>query len=100
MYIWTAFLFGSFAVIFCVWARKICARARPATRHEVVAFCALLLFQYPFVFALERGNTDTVNLLFYTLGAFLFVRGGSGWRGCRRGWRLGSSCRRSSRSSS
>ena len=51
-------------------------RAEPARRrrYEIVTFCALLLFQYPFVFALERGNTDTVNVLFYTLAAFLFVR--------------------------
>ena len=37
-------------------------------------FCALLLLQYPFVFALERGNTDTVNVLLYTVAAVLFVR--------------------------
>ena len=49
--------------------------ASATTAHEIVAFCVLLLFQYPFVFALERGNTDSVNVLFYTLAAFLFVRG-------------------------
>ena len=38
-------------------------------------FCALLLLQYPFVFAMERGNTDTVNIVLYTVAALLFVRG-------------------------
>jgi len=75
MYIWTAFMFASFAGIFYVWARKILREPGGGERHEVVAFCALLLFQYPFVFALERGNTDTVPVLFYTLAAYLFVRG-------------------------
>ena len=75
MYIWTAFMFASFAGIFYVWARKILREPPSGERHEVVTFCTLLLFQYPFVFALERGNTDTVVVLFYTLAAYLFVRG-------------------------
>ncbi len=75
MYIWTAFLFASATTTFYLWARKISDEPLGDDRYEIVAFCALLLFQYPFVFALERGNTDSVNLLFYTLAAFLFVRG-------------------------
>jgi hypothetical protein len=39
-----------------------------------VIFWALLALQFPFVFALERGNTDTVGVLLYTLAALLFVR--------------------------
>jgi hypothetical protein len=83
MYIWTAFLLTSATATFYLWARKISTEPLGDDRHEIVAFCALLLFQYPFVFALERGNTDSVNLLFYTLGAFLFVR--------RREWLAGMS---------
>jgi hypothetical protein len=74
MYIWTACMFASFAVIFWAWARKIAREPRHAERHELVFFCVLLLLQYPFVFALERGNTDTIGVVFYTLGAYLFVR--------------------------
>jgi len=74
MYIWTVFLFTSFAAIFWTWAKKIAREPAHGERHEVVFFCALLLLQYPFVFALERGNTDTVGVIFYTLGAYLFVR--------------------------
>jgi phage shock protein PspC (stress-responsive transcriptional regulator) len=77
MRIWAIFLYAGFAAIFYVWARLIAPEA-PArddrTRYEVPVFCALLLFQYPFVFALERGSTDTVTVLFYTLGAYLFTR--------------------------
>lgn len=75
MYIWTAFLFASATVTFWLWGGKISDEPLGDDRYEIVAFCVLLLFQYPFVFALERGNTDSVNLLFYTLAAFLFVRG-------------------------
>jgi hypothetical protein len=74
MYIWTVFMFTSFGVMFWAWARKIAREPRHGERHELVFFCALLLLQYPFVFALERGNTDTVAIVFYTIGAYLFVR--------------------------
>jgi hypothetical protein len=77
MHIWTACLCLAFGAILYVWARLI-VRAPSAKeagdRHEVPVFCVLLLFQYPFVFALERGNTDTVAIVFYTFAAFWFVR--------------------------
>jgi hypothetical protein len=74
MRIWTMFLVGSFVGIFLAWAKHI-TRERPAgERYQVVIFCALLLLQFPFVFALERGNTDTVNVLLYTVAAVLFAR--------------------------
>ena len=74
MHIWSAFVLLSSAVIFLVWTRKIARDASPGTRHQAVIFWALLAVQYPFVFALERGNTDTVNVLFWTLAALLFAR--------------------------
>jgi hypothetical protein len=75
MRIWTAFLIAAWVGIFGAWARHI-NRERPAgERYQLVLFCALLLLQFPFVFAMERGNTDSVNVLLYTLAAFLFVRG-------------------------
>jgi hypothetical protein len=74
MRIWTMFLVGSFVGICLAWAKHI-TRERPAgERYQVVIFCALLLLQFPFVFALERGNTDTVNVLLYTVAAVLFAR--------------------------
>ncbi|HXU01108.1 MAG TPA: glycosyltransferase 87 family protein, partial [Polyangia bacterium] len=74
MRIWTVFLIVAFAGIFRIWNRQIVRAPEQGARHETVVFCVLLLVQYPFVFALERGNTDTINVLFYTLAAFLFVR--------------------------
>ncbi len=86
MYIWTVFLFAAFAAIFWVWAKKIARPAAPpGERHQVVIFCALLLLQFPFVFALERGNTDTVNVLLYSLAALLFVRRRIWWAGMAAG---------------
>jgi hypothetical protein len=75
MRIWTAFLLGSFVGIFYAWAKNITRQRSDGERYQVVIFCALLLLQYPFVFALERGNTDTVNVLLFTIAAYLFVRG-------------------------
>jgi glycosyl transferase family 87 len=72
--IWTAFLLVAFAGIFYAWPKKIAREPAHGERHELVTFCILLLLQYPFVFALERGNTDTVCVVFYTLAAYLFVR--------------------------
>jgi hypothetical protein len=84
MRIWTAFLLGAFVGIFAAWTKHI-APARPEGEriegahvdgdgYQIVLFCGLLLLQFPFVFALERGNTDTVNVLLYTVSAFFFVR--------------------------
>jgi hypothetical protein len=74
MYIWTVFVIAAFAAIFWAWAKKIARAPAHGERHEVVLFCALLMLQFPFVFALERGNTDTVGVLLYTLAAWLFTR--------------------------
>ena len=86
MYVWTVSLYLAFAAIFYVWTCRIVGEPfakGDGDRHEVPVFCVLLLFQYPFVFAVERGNTDTVAIVFYTLAAFWFVR--------RRLWLAGAS---------
>jgi hypothetical protein len=77
MHVWTICLYLAFGAIFYLWARQIVRQPfvkGEGDRHEIPIFCALLLFQYPFVFAVERGNTDTVAIVFYTLAAFWFVR--------------------------
>ena len=77
MHIWTVCLYLAFAAILYVWTRRIVREpfaSGDGDRHEVPVFCVLLLFQYPFVFAVERGNTDTVAIAFYTLGAYWFGR--------------------------
>jgi hypothetical protein len=89
MRIWTVFLCASFAGIFYAWAKKVTRAPAPGARHELVTFCVLLLLQYPFVFALERGNTDTINVVFYTLAAVFFVRGRSWFAGMAAGLAAG-----------
>jgi|GEM_PF-1310121 len=84
MHIWTVFLYFTFAAILYVWACRIVREPSAkgdGDRHEVPVFCVLLLFQYPFVFAVERGNTDTVAIALYTLAAY--------WFGRRRLWLAG-----------
>jgi hypothetical protein len=92
MHIWTVFLYLAFAAILYLWSRRIVrepfAKGEGA-RHEVPVFCTLLLFQYPFVFAIERGNTDTVAILFFTLGAYWFVRRRLGLAGVAAGLAAG-----------
>lgn len=92
MHIWAVFLYVGTAAVFFLWTCRI-VRAPFAdgdrNRHEVPVFCALLLFQYPFVFALERGNTDTVAILFYTLASFWFVRRRLGLAGAAAGLAAG-----------
>jgi len=89
MRIWTTFMVAAFAGIFYTWTKKLTRERAAGPRHETVIFCVLLLLQYPFVFALERGNTDTVNVLLYTLAAFLFVRGRIWWAGMAAGLAAG-----------
>src|SRR3954469_7258206 len=77
MHIWTVCLYVAFGAILYVWSCLIVREPSAkgdSGRHEIAVFGVLLLFQYPFVFALERGNTDTVAIVFFTLGAFSFVR--------------------------
>jgi hypothetical protein len=90
MYVWTIFTYAAFAAMFFVWSGRL-AGARPhgRERHELVTFCVLLLFQYPFVFAVERGNTDVVAILLYTLSAGLFMRGRVGLAGLAAGLAAG-----------
>jgi len=85
MYIWTVFVIAAFAGIFWAWTKKIARAPAHGERHEIVLYCALLMLQFPFVFALERGNTDTVSVLLYTLAAWLFTRRRIGLAGVAAG---------------
>jgi hypothetical protein len=92
MRIWTVCLYLGFAAIFYLWTCQIVRQPlaeREGDRHEVPVFCVLLLFQYPFVFAVERGNTDTPAILFYTLAAFWFMRRRLGLAGAAAGLAAG-----------
>jgi len=74
MRVWTPFLLLAMLGVLYAWVRLI-ARPRWDSRYwEIPIFCGLILFQYPFVFELERGQTDVVALVFFTAGCFCFTR--------------------------
>ncbi len=74
MHVWAPFLLVAMIAVLFVWVVWI-ARYRSDNRSwEVPIFCGLILFQYPFVFEVERGQTDVVALLFFTAGCFFFMR--------------------------
>jgi len=73
--LWTEFQMVGWVGVFLVWVKTIARRREPGPRHEVVIFCILLALQYPFVFMLERGNTDIGSILLFSLAAVLFLRG-------------------------
>ena len=74
MYIWCSFIV--LASLGCLWAwrRMLPAHRRDGPDWVQVAFSLLLVFQFPMVFALERGNTDIGAVLAWTAAAFLFCR--------------------------
>ena len=69
----------SFVVVACLgclwaWRRMIPAHRRDSADWVPVAFGLLLLFQFPMVFELERGNTDICPILGWTAAAFFICR--------------------------
>jgi hypothetical protein len=72
MHLWVPFLLLGMGVTLYLWARLAARPAADDRRWELPIFCGLLLVQYPFVFELERGQSDVVPLLLVTFGAWLF----------------------------
>ena len=73
-YRWCAFVVV--ACLGCLWAWRQMSPAQKRDRADwvPVAFALLLLFQFPMVFALERGNMDIWPILGWTAAAFLICR--------------------------
>ncbi len=74
MHLWIPFLVLAMVGILFIWVRFIARIPRDERTWEVPIFCGLILFQYPFVFEIERGQTDVVALLFFTGGCLFFIR--------------------------
>ena len=74
VYCWCSFVVV--ACLGCLWAwrRMVPAHKRDSADWVPVAFGLLLLFQFPMVFALERGNTDIWSILGWTAAAFFICR--------------------------
>jgi hypothetical protein len=76
MYVWCPLLVLAFSAALYAWIRLV-PRVRDPRDHDrvpLVVFGALLLFQYPFAFSLERGSTDAPAVVFWTLAAYWFER--------------------------
>jgi len=74
MRVWTVVSVLSMALVLYVWARWIAPRVGHERSWETVIFGGLMLFQYPFVFEIERGQSDVVPVVLLTAGALLFTR--------------------------
>lgn len=79
--VWLPFSVLALAGVFYVWTRFISRERRDARFFEVPIFCALVAAQFPFAFALERGQTDIVALLLLTAGCYFYVRRQLSWMG-------------------
>jgi hypothetical protein len=74
MHIWITITFVGFAAILVLWTRGIARERRSDSDWEIWLFIGLLLFQYPFVFTMERGGTDIGAVLGWTLAAYFFTK--------------------------
>lgn len=77
--IWVAVSVGAVLLASKAWVSK--------GRHDgtVAIFAVLLLFQFPMLFALERGNNDVLVVVVWTVSALLFMSGRFGWSGLAAG---------------
>jgi hypothetical protein len=81
MRVWVPFSLLAMAGVFYAWTRLIARERSDARSFEIPIFCALLAAQYPFGFAIERGQTDIVAVVLLTLGCYAYVRQKPAWMG-------------------
>jgi hypothetical protein len=80
--IWTVFQIAAYLGVLFLWGRRLAAaharkergQEREGDCGELWVFCGLLLFQYPFVFTLERGGSDIWAIVALTFAALLLVK--------------------------
>jgi hypothetical protein len=71
--IWTRVSVLAMGLVLYIWARWMAPRVADRS-WETLIFGGLMLFQYPFVFEIERGQTDVVPVVLFTVGALWFTR--------------------------
>jgi len=86
MRIWRPFNILALAGIFYWWVRIAARSGRDARLWDISIFCGLMLLQYPVMFTLERGQSDVVPVLIFTVGLTSrpkkdWVGGCSSWSG-------------------
>jgi len=74
MRVWVPFLVLLLGGLLYAWTRFIAREPKDQRSWEVPIFCVLIGFQFPFVFALERGQTDLVAVMFVSAGCYCFTR--------------------------
>lgn len=73
MWVWSLFTVVALGFVLYAWTRHV-ENERPGDADwEIWLFCILLLFEYPCVFALERGGTDLGAVVLWTGVAWLFA---------------------------
>lgn len=81
MRVWLPFSVLALAAVFYVWVRFIARERKDPRFFEIPIFCALIAAQFPFGFALERGQTDIVAVVLLSAGCYLYTRRQPLWAG-------------------
>ncbi len=73
--VWVAFTVVATVAALAMWV--------PASRRDgsMLLFAGLLLLQFPMLFQIERGNSDAIPLLLWSVSAWLLMAGRAGWAG-------------------
>jgi Glycosyltransferase family 87 len=83
-WIWASFITAVLLWAAWVWSRPEPGRRGPG-RWPALAFGALLVTQFPAVFAIERGNNDTFCVLLWTAAVTLYLADRRFLSGCAAG---------------
>jgi Glycosyltransferase family 87 len=74
MRLWTALALLMLALSFAIWLRIAKRYTHSVPTWETTLFCALLSIQFPVAFLIERGGTDTVPVLLWSLASYCLCR--------------------------
>ena len=77
--LWAAAVLGGVFLATLAWVPRA-RRGLPA-----VLLVGLLMFQFPTLFAMERGNNDVLVLVLWTVSMMMYVSGRVGWAGFAAG---------------
>ncbi|HEX4354420.1 MAG TPA: glycosyltransferase family 87 protein, partial [Polyangiales bacterium] len=74
MELWTSLTLLMLLGTYWLWLRMSRRYCAAIPRWEIAIFCGLLIPQFPLAFALERGGTDIVPLLLWSLASYAICR--------------------------
>lgn len=88
-WIWASLIVAVLLWVPVAWSRPAGGSPRSPSRWAVYLFGALLITQFPAVFAIERGNNDILVVLLWSLALGLFLSGRHFLTGCSVGLAVG-----------